>query len=296
MTLLALEIGATRFAACRVAEDIGVDDVAQIPVPDRAAWERCRELLLDVADPGEITGVGIAAAGPIDMGAGMVATVDVPEWRTGFGIAEAVRKVFPAAEVRLALDGVCRALAERQFGATREVMDAVVLDVSTHVTGGAMIGGFVVVGRTGNAGHMGHVLVSGFDERCECGGHGCLEAVAGGLSAIRWARERGWAGTSVPALAAAATAGDQIAVDAVGRAGTALGQAIASMAALLDVDLAVVGGSLAGSGPALWDPLGEAVAAHAKLSFLPGLRAVPSRLGDAGILAGAGVLAVSTQD
>ncbi|MEU4345541.1 ROK family protein [Nocardia sp. NPDC023852] len=295
MTVLALEIGSSRFAASRVGAEVGVDDIRQIPVPSVGAWDRCRELLLEVAGGAEVTGLGIASAGPIDMAAGVVAPSEVPEWRTGFGIAEAARKLFPKASVQLALDGVCLALAERNLGATRNVMDALVVTLSHHISGGVLVGGFVVVGRTGNAGHVGHVLVPGFDDRCLCGGRGCLEAVAGGLSAVRWAREQGWAGNSVSELVEAARVGEDIPAAALGRAGTALGRAVASVAALLDLDLVVLGGSLAEAGPALWKPLGEAVATHARLSFLPGLRVVPSQLGEVALLAGAGVLAVSAQ-
>ncbi|MGY2032808.1 ROK family protein [Nocardia gipuzkoensis] len=293
MTVLALEIGSSRFAATRVADDVGTEDVRQIPIPASGAWDRCRDILLDAAEGAEVTALGIASAGPIDMAAGIVAPMEVPEWRTGFGIVEAARKLFPAASVHLALDGVCSALAERNFGALSNVMDGLAITASDRISGGVIVGGFTVVGRTGNAGHVGHVLVPGFDDRCVCGGRGCLEAVAGGASAVRWAREQGWAGTSVPELVEAARVGENIPSAALDRAGTALGRAVASAAALLDLDLVVLGGSIAEAGPALWKPLGEAVATHARLSFLPGLRVVPSQLGDIALLAGAGILAVT---
>ncbi|WP_330232532.1 ROK family protein [Nocardia sp. NBC_00508] len=295
MTVLALEIGSSRFAASRIADDVSTDDIVQIPIPPSGAWDRCREILLEAAGGAEVTALGIASAGPIDMTAGVVAPAEVPEWRTGFGIVQAAQKLFPSAEVRLAVDGVCLAVAEQAYGATGGVMDALAITVSTRIGGGVMVGGFTVVGRTGNAGNVGHVLVPGFDDRCVCGGRGCLEAVASGTSVVRWAREQGWAGTSVPQLVEAARVGEDIPAAALGRAGTALGSAIASAAALLDIDLVVLGGSLAEAGPVLWKPLNEAVATHARLSFLPGLRVVPSQLGDVALLAGAGVLALSAQ-
>ncbi|MGK8520078.1 ROK family protein [Nocardia asteroides] len=293
MTLLALEIGSTTFAASRVAEDVEADEIRRIPIPSSGAWDRCQEILLEAAAGGEVTAIGIASAGPINMAAGIVAPAEVPEWRAGFAIADAARKLFPSAKVQLALDGVCLALAERSLGVLNKVMDAMVITVSDRISGGVVVGGFTVVGRTGNAGHVGHVLVPGFDERCACGGRGCLESVAGGASAVRWAREQGWTGTSVPELVAAGRAGEAVPAAALGRAGTALGRAVASVAALLDMDLVVIGGSMAGSGPALWKPLGEAVATHARLSYLPGLRVIPSELGDVAVIAGAGVLAAS---
>ncbi|MFB8281090.1 ROK family protein [Nocardia colli] len=296
MTVLALHIGSAGFMAGRADDDENDDSsIRRIPLPERSTWARCRELLLDVAAGQEVSAVGIASAGPLDMAAGVVAPADIPEWRTGFGLTEAVRKLFPAAEVHLVLEGLSLAMAERQFGAAQETVDAVTILVSDRISGGITAGGFALAGRTGNAGYIGHVLVPGFDDPCDCGGHGCLEAVAGGRSVVRWARGNGWPGSSSDALVEAARAGDAVALAALGRAGTALGLAITSVAALLDVDLVIVGGVLSQAGPELWTPLHDAVAEHAKLAFLPGLRVLPSQLGDIGVLAGAGLLGILTE-
>jgi glucokinase len=67
----------------------------------------------------------------------------------------------------------------------------------------------------------------------------------------------------------------------------------ASAAALLDVDLAVIGGGFAQSGAPLWEPMLDAAARHARLSFIAGLRIVPAELGGAGTLTGAGLLALT---
>lgn len=295
MTVLALEIGPNRFAAIEIADDVGPEEVREIPNPERQAWERTRDLVLEVAAGRDLTAIGIASAGPIDMSSGVVAPAHVRDWQGGFPLVESVQKLFPGAQVAMALDGVCLSLAERHFGGTREVMDSLSIYISETIIGGAMVGGFVVVGRTGNAGQVGHVLVPGYDDPCACGGRGCLEAVAGGRAMIRWANGQGWPGASVDALVAAAQSGEPVAVSTMERAGTALGRAIASVAALLDIDRVVVGGPVAAKGSALWKPLQNAVAMHARLPSLPGLRALPSELGDLGLLAGAGVLALSTQ-
>jgi glucokinase len=293
MTMLALEIGPVGFAASRVADEVGEDEIRRVPIPTGAAWDTCRDLLLEVAGGEEVTSVGIASAGPLDMAAGVVAPPGIAGWRTGFGIVEAVQKLFPGALVRMALDGVCLALAERNFGATNEALDSLAIMVSDRISAGVTVGGFAVVGRTGNAGHLGHVLVPGFDDLCECGGRGCLETVAGGISAVKWARAQGWQGTSVDDLVGQARAGDELADAALSRAGTALGRAIASAAVLLDHDLVVLGGTMAPQGTSLWKSLHAAVATHARLGYLTGLRVVPSELGEVGVLAGAGVLALT---
>ncbi|ONM46339.1 ROK family protein [Nocardia donostiensis] len=293
MTVLALEIGPTRFAAIEVVDDVGVEDIRQIPMPANRAWDRCRELLLEVAAGAEVARVGVASAGPIDMAAGVVAPPQVAEWSAGFPLRDKIKSVFPSAVVQVALDGACQALAERNFGALRECQDALTITVTDSIAGGVTLGGFSVVGRTGNAGHIGHVLVPGFDDRCVCGGTGCLEAVASGASILRWARARGWSGDSLEDVIGAAEAGEEVPAEALRRAGTALGRAISSVAALLDIDVVVINGPLATAGNNLWKPMNSEMATHARLSYLPGLRVVPSQVGDVATLAGAGVMALA---
>ncbi|NKY87218.1 ROK family protein [Nocardia veterana] len=295
MTVLALAIGSSQIAASRIDDEVGEDEIRKAPVPARGVWECCRDLLLDAAGGREVSSVGIGSSGPIDMTAGVVAPSGIAEWRAGFELVDAVKGLFPAAKVPLALDGVCLALAERNFGLTHEVMDTMSVLLSDHVVGSVTVGGLVVVGRTGNAGQLGHVLVPGFDDRCECGGTGCLEAVAGGLSAVRWAQGQGWTGNSLSELVESCVQGNEIAVATVRRAATAVGRAIASVAPLLDFDTVVIGGELANAGPALWKTMNSTVATHARLGSVMGMRLLASELGDLGVLTGAGVLALVSQ-
>jgi glucokinase len=305
MTILALDIGATKVAVGRIAQDGGAHDIRAISVPERGVWDGVRRLLLEVARGEEVERVGIASAGPVHMGDGVTAPINIPEWRNGFALRPAVQELFPESMIGFALDGVCATLAEKHYGALREVADALVLVVGSGIGGGIMVGGLTAVGRTGNAGHVGHIPVLGFDDECGCGNRGCVEAVASGHATVRWARRQGWPGTNGVELVAAARAGDRLCVDALHRSGTALGQAIASAASMLDVDLVVVGGGFAQAGPLLWDPLRESVTRNARLDFLrpgtpvagntPGLRVVPSVLRETATLVGAGVLARMVQ-
>jgi glucokinase len=108
-----------------------------------------------------------------------------------------------------------------------------------------------------------------------------------------WAREQGWTGTKnhdTKELADAAAAGDDIAVRAFRRAGRAVAAMIASVAAVCDLDLAVVGGGVANAGAVLFDPLREALTDYVGLDFIRGLRVVPAELGGEAGLVGAAAL------
>lgn len=290
---LALDIGGTKMAAGVVSEDGRVPVFDSVPTPQTDPWRACAALLERVADGRDVDGVGIACAGPVDTVAGVVAPINVTEWAQGFELVAGVRSVFPDAGTALAMDGAAAALAEFHHGAGRGTPNLLSLVVSTGIGGGIVLGGEIARGRTGNAGHIGHLVVPGSSEPCSCGGVGCLETVASGPSAVRWARSQGWSGNTGRELAEGARSGDAIAVDALHRAGTALGGAIASAAALLDVDLVVIGGGFAQSGAPLWEPMLDAAARHARLSFIAGLRIVPAELGGAGTLTGAGLLALT---
>lgn len=290
---LALDIGGTKMAAGVVSEDGRVPVFDSVPTPQTDPWGACAALLERVADGRDVDGVGIACAGPVDTVAGVVAPINITEWAQGFELVAGVRSVLPDAGTALAMDGAAAALAEFHHGAGRGTPNLLSLVVSTGIGGGIVLGGEIARGRTGNAGHIGHLVVPGSSEPCSCGGVGCLETVASGPSAVRWARSQSWSGNTGRELAEGARSGDAIAVDALHRAGTALGGAIASAAALLDVDLAVIGGGFAQSGAPLWEPMLDAAARHARLSFIAGLRIVPAELGGAGTLTGAGLLALT---
>ncbi|ALU72768.1 sugar kinase [Rhodococcus erythropolis R138] len=290
---LALDIGGTKMAAGVVSEDGRVPVFDSVPTPQTDPWGACAALLERVADGRDVDGVGIACAGPVDTVAGVVAPINITEWAQGFELVAGVRSVFPDAGTALAMDGAAAALAEFHHGAGRGTPNLLSLVVSTGIGGGIVLGGEIARGRTGNAGHIGHLVAPGSSEPCSCGGVGCLETVSSGPSAVRWARSQGWSGNTGRELAEGARSGDAIAVDSLHRAGTALGGAIASAAALLDVDLAVIGGGFAQSGAPLWEPMLDAAARHARLSFIAGLRIVPAELGGAGTLTGAGLLALT---
>ena len=185
-------------------------------------------------------------------------------------------------------------MGEHWHGAGRGAGFLLGMVVSTGVGGGLVLNGAPYAGRTGNAGHVGHVVVEQNGEPCSCGGRGCVETVAAGPWLVRWARANGWSappGAGARELADAAATGDAVAVRAFQRGATALAAMIASVAAVCDLDLVVIGGGVAKSGRLLFDPVRAALADYARLDFLAGLRVVPAELGGEAGLVGAARLA-----
>jgi glucokinase len=147
--------------------------------------------------------------------------------------------------------------------------------VSTGIGGGIVTDGRLLDGRLGNAGHIGHVVVEPHGRECHCGGRGCLEAEASG-TAIREMTGKD------PKQA------DDLMIQ---RCGRMVGTAVASVSALLDLDLTVVAGSVAlGFGDPFFEAAGEALDRHARISFARGARIERAGLGSSGPLIGAGAV------
>jgi glucokinase len=295
---LALDIGGTKIAAGLVDPDGALVHHATAPTPDGDAetvWSAVERLLTDTLRlaEGAVRGVGIGSAGPVDLPSGTVSPINITEWQR-FPIVERVESV-SRLPVRLGGDGLCMALGEHWRGAGRGARFMLGMVVSTGVGGGLVFDGAPYAGRTGNAGHVGHVIVAPEGGAlCTCGGHGCVETIASGPHLVQWAREQGWAGpegADAKVLAAAAGAGDPLARKAFARGATAVAAMIASVGAVCDLDLVVIGGGVARSGELLFAPIRDTLASYAGLAFLRTLRVVPAELGgDAGLVGAAALL------
>jgi glucokinase len=293
--ILALDIGGTKIAAALVDGDGRLVHRAQRPTPRADAeviWSTVDALIgeaLTAAAGHTVTGVGVGSAGPIDVTEGTVSPINIAAWQ-GFPIVQRVARR-TGLPVRLAGDVVCLAMGECWRGAGRGARFLLGMVVSTGIGGGLVLDGAPYVGRTGNAGHVGHIVVEPDGPLCACGGRGCVEAVASGPHLAQWAHEHGWDAppdADAKALADAAARGDQVALRAFRRGADAIAAAVASAAAVCDLDLVVLGGGVAQAGEVLFGPLRERLAHYARLSFLRGLRVVPAALGgDAGLVGAA---------
>lgn len=296
--ILAIDIGGTKVAAALVDTTGALVHAANRPTPNdhgaEQVWAAVQDMIAEATRiaGGVVGAVGIGSAGPIDLATGTVSPINIACWR-GFPLRDRVAAMVPGVPVRLAGDGVCMALGEHWRGAGRGTRFLLGMVVSTGVGGGLVLDGAPYQGRTGNAGHVGHVVVDPEGQLCSCGGRGCVETVAAGPAMVRWARASGWTappGATALELADAAVAGDAVALRAFRRGATALAAMIASVAAVCDLDVVVIGGGIARSGPLLFDPLRTALAAYGRLDYLTGVRVVPAELGSNAGLVGAAAL------
>ena len=178
--------------------------------------------------------------------------------------------------VFIANDAQAIVLGEAWCGAAQGTSDVLGMVVSTGVGGGILSRGQLVVGRLGNAGHIGHINVQPDGRLCACGARGCLEAYASGPSIASI--------TGAPAESAS--------TETVLTTGRYVGLAIASAAALLDFDLVVIGGSVAlGFGEPFFAAVRQELEQSAQLDFIRGVQVKPVGLGADSPLVGAAAVA-----
>ncbi len=308
-TVLALDIGGTKLAAGIVDEAGRVLSRARRPTPrepdGEVVYAALREAVREAVGGTEATpeAVGVGSGGPMRMYEGTISPLNIPGWRHEFPLTSRLEQDL-GLPVTLDNDAKAFALGEHLFGAGRDHLHMMGVVVSTGVGSGLVSGGSLIHGRTGNAGHVGHVVAEPDGPRCPCGGWGCVEAIASGPSMARLVgaqleagRESSLTHVTEPItarhVAEAARGGDALAREAFERAGRALGVGFSGAAALLDFDLVVVGGGVSEAGDLLFPPLRETIARHARLDYLPDLRVVPAENGaDAGIV-GAAALVIS---
>lgn len=290
---LALDVGGTKMAAGIVSSDHEVLDSAVTATPvggaERELYEAAsfvlKAVLANATQP--VRGLGAGCGGPMQWPSGVVSPLNMPGWRA-FPLAERLAADF-GLPVRVHNDAVCLTIAEHLVGAGRGRSHVLGLVVATGVGGGLILGGRLVDGAGGNAGHIGHVVVDPAGPQCSCGGRGCLESVARGPALVAWAQAQGWSqGTDAVALATSARSGDPIAAEAFQRAGSAIGVALASGAALLDLDVISIGGGLTHAADLLLPALMDSWTAHAGLDFVQRCRVVLAPP-DAGLIGAAGL-------
>ena len=275
---LALDIGGTKLAAGIVtwAGELAVSRFAA--TADAKDGEELFARLCDLAEDvmrewlphASPIVVGVGCGGPMRDGNRLVSPLNIPVWRD-FPLRERLGEQF-SLPVAVENDAKALALGEGWVGAAKGVTNYIAMVVSTGIGGGIVLENRLLHGADSNAGHIGHVFVEPNGRADAAGAEGNLEGQASGL-AIE-------ATTGLPPADAPEEVRRQ--------AGEYVGRAVASAANLLDLQLAVVSGSVAlGYGDAFFSSAQETIDKLCKLDFSRGTRIVPGGLGEDGPLIGA---------
>lgn len=278
MTLdIGVDVGGTKIAACavdaqgrirhRARRDTPAHDVDAIATAIAGIVSDLRAAA--VAEGAQVDAVGAACAGFVDSTGSTVLFAPNLAWRDA--PLKARLEEATGLPVTLENDANAAAWGEFRFGAAQSANDMLLVTVGTGVGGGVVTDGELVRGAHGIAAEVGHLRVQPDGVRCGCGNRGCLESYASGTALVREARElvRGGSphagrladacGNDPEALTGqmvteAARAGDAAATELYEDLGRWLGEGIASLVAVLDPGVIVIGGGVAAAGDLLLEP------------------------------------------
>lgn len=276
MHAIGVDIGGTKIAAGVVDDDGAIlaklrrdTDPEQPGEIERAVVELVAELRRDF----EVGAVGVAAAGFVSNDRATVMFAPNIAWRD-YPLRD---RVAPFIDIPVVVENDANAAgwAEFRYGAGRDVQDMVMLTIGTGLGGAIVVGGGLLRGAHGVAAEIGHVRVVPDGHMCGCGHEGCWEQYASGRALTRQARaaaianpERAAALLALaggeakkikgPSVTQVAQAGDELGIELLAELGEWIGVGAASLTAVLDPAVIVVGGGVCAAGDLLLNPIREA--------------------------------------
>ncbi len=274
-------------------------DVAAGPA---AAVERIAhslsELAAELPAGQQLAALGICSPGPIDHEAGLI--IDPPNltgWRNvPLRQMLAERLKLP---VVLEHDAKASALGEYHYGVGRGERSMVYIVVGTGVGAAIIMDGQLYRGMHNAAGEVGHITIDRDGEKGSSGINGNVESFMSGPFLVK-RYQRLLAQTNQPSpeqpvtgemIAQWAAQGREAALQVMTQAGEALGITVASLAMILDIELYVIGSSVAKAGDLLLAPARRMMPHYCFQSVAATVRILPAALGDDGPILGCGWLA-----
>ncbi len=275
MHAIGVDIGGTKIAV-GVVDDDGriVEQVRRPTQPEDAASidQAIADAVNELGKNHEFSRVGLAAAGFVSSDRRRVLFAPNIAWRE-YPLAEKVEALIERDDVQVTVENDANAAGwgEYRYGAGRDAQHMVMLTIGTGLGAAIISDGQLVRGSYGFAAELGHMRVQPGGHPCGCGLRGCWEQYASGSALVREARRaaqersvraagllRIAGGTAEqivgPHITAAAEDGDELGLELLTELGTWIGEGCASLAAVLDPEVFVVGGGVIDAGDLLVEP------------------------------------------
>jgi glucokinase len=305
-----VDVGGTKIAGGVIDTDGTVLEELRVisPATDSEAIEEAiAGLVTELRARHDIAAVGVGAAGYIDKSRAVVMFAPNIAWRHVNLKAELEERIHLPVVVEN--DANAAAWGEFTYGAAHDVDDLLLVTVGTGVGGGVVLDGELYRGAFGVGAEIGHMRVVPEGILCGCGNRGCFEQYASGSALVRETRSAVRAGSLLardlldraggdpekitgPLITEAAHEGDAFAIEQLSQLGRWLGEGIASLTAVLDPAVVVIGGGVSEAGDLLLEPVRAAFAAQLTgRGHRPKLEIRRARLGNRAGLIGAADLA-----
>jgi predicted NBD/HSP70 family sugar kinase len=213
-------------------------------------------------DRSAVVGAGVGISGPIDRRTGTVAQGAIlPEW-VGIDILQHLEDTLKM-PVYVDNDANLGALAQVTWGPHTGVSDLMFVKIGSGIGGGLILNGAPYYGNVGITGEIGHATIHEQGLVCRCGNRGCLETVASTTTMIELLSRGGDPPLTPADIVRKSLARDSATLRVVDDAGFAVGRTLGNVANLINPEVIVVGGPLAGLGNLLLDPIRRGLIRHA---------------------------------
>ena len=253
---IGIDIGGTKIAAGRVDPSGGVQELISRPTPrdqPESIISTVAELVLELDQHEVIETVGVAVAAFLDRDRDRVYLSPNIAW-SDFPLRERLETALSRPAV-LENDANAAGWAEYRHGAARGAQSMVMLTIGTGVGGAIIDRGSLLIGGFGVGAELGHIVVEPSGRACGCGAKGCLEQYASGTALVRDAGTLLGRDVSGAELMALLQEGNSLAHQALEGVGDYLGRGIASLVAVLDPEVIVIGGGVAAAKDLLLAPI-----------------------------------------
>ncbi len=305
-----IDVGGTKIAGGVVDEAGKVLATARrvSPATDTEAIEQnIEDLVAELRGSHDIEAVGIGAAGFVDSTRSTVLFAPNLAWRDEPLRSDLEKRI--GLPVVVENDANAAAWGEFTFGAGEDVADSLLVTIGTGVGGGIVLNGELHRGAFGVAAEIGHMRVVPDGRLCGCGNRGCWEQYASGTALVRDTRDQARQGSLIaralvdraggdveaitgPLITEAAQDGDVFAQEQLAALGRWVGEGVASLTAVLDPAVVVLGGGVSEAGDLLLEP----VRAHFRANltgrnYRPALEVRAAQLGNKAGMIGAADLA-----
>lgn len=209
----------------------------------------------------DVSGIGVGAPGPVDKNGVIHKAVNL-----GWGelnIKDELEKL-TGMPVMAGNDANVAALGEMWKGGGEGFTDLVVVTLGTGIGGGIIIDGRIVTGSNGAGGEIGHIhLDDNEEDSCGCGNKGCFEQYASATGVVKLAK-RMLQSSSIDSVLRngevssriifdAIKSGDELALEVGEKFGEYLGKGLASIAAVTNPQVFVIGGGVSKAGSVITD-------------------------------------------
>lgn len=304
---IGIDIGGTKIAGALVDAEGAIVREIRVPTPAKdadAIADVVVNMINELKEGQDVVAAGVAAAGFVDAERAHVVYAPNLSWRNEPFKAKLDAKL----DIPVFIDNDANAAgwAEYRYGAGRGYRHMVMLTIGTGVGGAIITDGKLLRGGFGVAAELGHMRHIPNGRLCGCGRNGCIEQYGSGTALLRAAVELADSdpkkGSRLAQLRLenkgeltgaqvyqALSEGDPGSLELLREMGIALGKTIATIAAVLDPEIVVIGGGVAAAGDLLLEPMREAyLSSLSARGYRPELKIVAAQfVNDAGVVGAA---------